>query len=216
MPLTEVLIEKKIKMLKKLKRDQQMMEDFKNVLKKYLDALKALKEFEKKWGASEELIKILVPLEEELSFYSFKPSLIDKITGYFYLRLSLEIEWLAFKLKESVLSPSEILTKFKEKLGIAIRLNDLNRALKILESKNLVKMIKIGNELYVIFPHLLDTELKHVIKLFGKFKYLTPIHLVNELGWKLPKALAALERLYELGLCTREEWPLRYYPIKIK
>jgi len=216
MPIVDILIDKKLRTLKKLKGKEQMIKDFKKVVEKYLEAVKALEEFEKKWGLPEELLQEIVSIEDLLGVRSFKSSLYEKLSGRFYFRLALEIEWLASKHRESVLSIPEIIVRLKTSMGLDIKKKDLMKAIKILEKRNLVRIVRIDTDEYVVFTHILDEQIKDIINLFSKFDFLTPADVVKELGWSLAKAIIALERLYELGLCTKEEFPLRYYPVKFK
>ncbi|MHA1616014.1 MAG: hypothetical protein ACTSX9_01740 [Candidatus Njordarchaeales archaeon] len=190
-----------------------MISDFENVIKKLEEVIKAIEDFEKKWGKTVEfkefdLHQIVVPLKK-------RPSLLDRITGKYYSDLALEILSVADNDKLSLISVGDLIMRVKKSIPYA-NTDDVLKALDILKRKGLVTdLFREGGVLYVEFPTIYE-DIRRLIQLFKQERkeYITLEEAAEKLDWSLVKAYRVLERMVELGILVRENFPRRYWLIK--
>lgn len=213
MALREAWAEEALRRLKRMKLREEMVRDLELVIQKLRDALDELKKFEQKWGLTDETLAIVSELERQLGIHaSLKPSLFNRLTGRYYLRLALELLTIIAKLNSSVLSVPELLIALRNELGFEVGERDVKRALRHLEERGLVRLK--GDR--VVYVPALDADAREVIKRFSSREFVTPEEVMRELNWPASRAIEALERLVELGQAVKEEWPVRYWFVRPK
>ncbi|GEM_PF-5835373 len=199
--------------LKEKKKYKKMLADLENVLRKIEEAVRATEEFEKKWGWSIEykesnLEKLIIPIRK-------RPSLLDRITGRYYSDLALEILSISDREKISLISIGDLTLKVKERFPYATS-EDVLKAIELLKRKGLITDIfKEDGIVYVEFPIIFE-DIRRLVQLFKQEekKFITLEEAAEKLNWSLIKAYRVLEKMVELGILVREDYPQRYWLIR--
>ncbi len=215
MGLSELRKEIIIKKAKKRKKIEELINDFARVIQKFDEAVKELKNFERKWGKSEELK--IASAEGFLDEYSKilrrlrRPTFLEKILGRHKRILANEILTIAREKSISIISIGELYSAVREEIG-DIDLKEFKEALIFLKNEGQIYSIveREGVE-YVVFPWFIS-EAKKIIE-YVRTKPERSITL-DEVVVKIniPPSIAEilLDELVKLGIMVREEFPRRY------
>ncbi|MHA1664804.1 MAG: hypothetical protein ACTSVW_03115 [Candidatus Njordarchaeales archaeon] len=220
MGISEIERKLRLQSAKKRKKYELMLKDLKVVISKLSEAVRAIEEFQKKWGNSSKS-NLAISLDRLLNQIgldqspTIKPGLMDRIMGKFHLKLALEILRLLEAEKENIFPLSTIVGTLNKKFpNITFKPEDVLRSLKILKEKGLIfDLLKIGS-LYYVVTEPLEEEINKVLSLSADRDFISIPDLVSIFGWDYIKAERVLDRMYQLGLVVREDFPRKYWFIK--
>ena len=141
MGISEIERKLRLQSAKKRKKYELMLKDLKVVISKLSEAVRAIEEFQKKWGNSSKS-NLAISLDRLLNQIgldqspTIKPGLMDRIMGKFHLKLALEILRLLEAEKENIFPLSTIVGTLNKKFpNITFKPEDVLRSLKILKEK---------------------------------------------------------------------------------
>ncbi|MCD6491878.1 MAG: hypothetical protein ACP6IQ_04850 [Candidatus Njordarchaeia archaeon] len=220
MGISEIERKLRLQSAKKRKKYELMLKDLKVVISKLSEAVRAIEEFQKKWGNSSKS-NLAISLDRLLNQIgldqspTIKPGLMDRIMGKFHLKLALEILRLLEAEKENIFPLSTIVGTLNKKFpNITFKPEDVLRSLKILKEKGLIfDLLKVGS-LYYVVTEPLEEEINKVLSLSADRDFISIPDLVSIFGWDYIKAERVLDRMYQLGLVVREDFPRKYWFIK--
>ena len=185
-----------------------------------------LRTIEKKFGnelrSNPALIEKITSIREELGLPTElgifekkdKPGLIDKLTsGGFYDQLAIQILDIGKKsLKETggVMSFSELIKRIQDLYkGHVVSINDIQKALQILEKNNLLAKIEIldsGFKIIHFVTQELSPDMNEVLKLAHKYNgQLSRERIILETGWTLDRITRIMYYFEEKQIVVKEE-----------
>ncbi len=218
MGLSEIKKKVLLKKMKKSKRMEQMIDDLNDILKVLSDLNNKIKNFEKKWGSSQEFLELTEQeiLSEIITLRKlYRSSFLDKLSGRYYDYIAFEILKLSAELGKPIISLPEITMHLIEKLG-RVSESDIRKAIEILKKRKLiVDVFNAGEITYIEFPSIYN-DIKKVIEMINlnNKNEVTIEELATSLGWEVTRAERVLEKMVKLGLMAKETYPRRYWLIK--
>ncbi len=200
---------------KKKRKIELMLNDLEDLLKSLEETSEKVSRFEKKWGTSSELRELIekgLITEVEVVKRLTKPSLLDKLTGKYYETLALKILNIPQEINKSVLSLSEIAIYLRDKIG-NVNLNEVQKALKLLKKRGLIlDVFKKDGITYAEFREIYD-DFKAVLDFIReeRKKTITVDEVATKLKWDIIRAEKVLEKMVEMGILVKEDYPPRYH-----
>jgi len=220
MGLSEIRKKLMLQSAKKSKKMQELLNDFSEIVDALNAILEKIAKFEKKWGSSREFRELTREelFEELISIRKLsKPSLLDKLTGKYINYLALEILSLPREIKKPILSLSEILVTIQNKIP-SVEITDIKKAIDLLKKRRLIiDVFKVNNIIYIEFPEIYN-DIKAVTSYMqeNRKKTITINEIALGLNWDVTRAERVLERMVEMGILAKEEYPRRYWLIALQ
>ena len=190
------------------------------------DLNEQLRTIEKKYGnelrSNPALIEKITSIREELGLPTElgifekkdRPGLIDKLTsGGFYDQLAIQILDIGKRsLKETggVMSFSELIKRIQDLYkGHVVSINDIQKALQILEKNNLLAKIEIldsGFKIIHFVTQELSPDMNEVLKLAHKYNgQLSRERIILETGWTLDRITRIMNYFEEKQIVVKED-----------
>jgi len=207
--LSEIKRKYLLKSAKDKKKMEIMFKELEEIIKKIKDLRENIKRFQKRWG------KYISEKPEIINMLSLELLGIENLSKDLEMKIALDILSVS-KEKNSTLIPlSDLITYVKEKnIGIPITLNSVEKALKNLLKRKLIKgLIVIDGVKYVQIKDF-NSDIETILKTFENKETITITDIVRELGWDIKRAEKTLEEMEKIGLVVKEEYPPRYHLVK--
>lgn len=198
---------------------QSIIESIKNLN----DQFKAMeKKYGKELSSNPALIQKVTAIREELGLPTElgifekkeKPGLLDKLTGGgFYDQLALQILDIgkkSFKETGGVMSFAELIKRVQDLYkGHIVSINDIQKALQILEKNNLLAKVEIldsGFKIVHFVTQELSPDMNEILKLANKNNgQLSRERIILETGWTLDRVTRIMTYLEEKQIAVTEE-----------
>ncbi len=210
MGLSEIKKKFMLKNAKEKKKVEIMFKELEKIIEKIKDLREDIKRFQKRWG------KYISEKPELISTLSLELLGIGNLSNDLEMKLALDILSISREKNVTLIPLSDLVTYVKEKnVGIPITLDSVERALKNLMKRKLIKgLVVIDGVKYVQIKDF-DADIESILKTFGDRESITITDIVKELGWDIKRAEKTLEEMERMGLVVKEEYPPRYLLVKI-